>query len=161
MLREIDEAILNRFERFSHWTQRAFGWSSGHWIKVVCVLLVAGYGYDLTVRFSALKVLPVLVILILWSLVYLEGDRRAKEEVAAESIPRNSMAADGVMRAVRFGLLLLGIMFPPINVFYLMNLCPPCALYFLAVTDLPQSPSRLRQWLDSFGDAGQPAEAMR
>jgi len=46
MLREIDEAMLNRFERFSHWTQRAFGWSSGHWAKTVTVVTAVSYSVD-------------------------------------------------------------------------------------------------------------------
>lgn len=160
MLREIDEAILNRFERFSHWTQRAFGWSSGHLAKAALVVMVIADSVDAVVDRNWLKcVLVVYVIGIAFTVWWRWADKEAR---VGEMVFRHWSVA--VLRWTRLLLLAMSTLLIALPSLHFSDLgC--CALlsflYFIAVTDLPQSPSRLRQWLDSFGDAGQPAEVVR
>jgi hypothetical protein len=159
MLREIDEAMLNRFERFSHWTQRAFGWSSGYWAKTVTVVTVVSYSVDVVANYHWLK--SVLVVWVIGASLTTWWRWADKEVMVGEAAFRHwSVDALWWLRLC----LLVACVLPIASLSLDFSDLGCCAtfsfFYFLAVTDLPQSPSRLRQWLDSFGDTGQPAEVV-
>ncbi len=159
-----DDWIINKFEKFCHWTQKLVGLNSVFWGRGCVIYSATLFSFDTAFPDPSDKpsawrwVLFGLVVLIYLLLYHDLGNKRPKiGEVITVNIYRHTW------RMTRY-----------VNIFFLppevcasifkfhrpsINLTYALALYFLAVDDLPSQPSKLRLWLESLSLQPLPSDA--
>lgn len=145
MLHQFDQLILDKFERFSHWTQRMAGIKSNLW--AILNLLVsmafalrdmAAPGHDLAYR--TLGWLGIFCAM--WILHRMKNKPERPEFM-------NEQKALWWFRVAYLSLVLVGVA----NHWQRKDFSSEfllIAFYFEACDDLPPSKSRLRQWVEGF-----------
>lgn len=156
MLRMVDDFVLNKFERLSHWLQRTFGITSTRSARFILCSGALFFIHRAAVGEWADKAIGLYMLLLSAAAIY-----------SSSMVERFGATSDkGYMNEMREScwkwrvFMLLSF---PLCLFRITSMncgfcCFLAATYFLAVTDLPAAPSRFRQWLDSFSAA--PMEAV-
>jgi len=147
MLQKLDQFILDKFERFSHWTQRTVGITSATWMRVF-ILLASLFlikqaftaGWLLRAGFA----LMLIIFAIRYSMITKREAGSGREEATA-----NPLKAQPEIRL--WGLLIIAVTLPidlpDFDFWYDLSVVME---YFAACDDLPPSKTKLRQWLESF-----------
>ncbi len=155
MLQKLDQFILDKFERFSHWTQRTVGITSATWMRVF-ILLASLFlikqafvsGWLLRAGFA--------LVLIIFAIRYSMFTKQ-EPETDGERIAANLLKVQPEIRL--WGLLVIAmtlpIDLPDFDFWYDLSVVVE---YFAACDDLPPSKSKLRQLIESFNSTPEPAQ---
>lgn len=141
----IDSWIVGRFERFSHWTQKTWGWDSVTWLRIMRTAEVAAlvrqimagspykYAYWVIIGLCALDIITE-------GIKHLAGSGLANRRKHEPFCQVQRLAGVVIMCCVVYGdVKTLNFWFEFSNI----------ANYFGAVEDLPPGVSRLRKFVES------------
>lgn len=147
MLQKLDQFILDKFERFSHWTQRTVGITSATWMRVF-ILLASLFLIKQAFVSGWLLRAGCAFMLVIFAIRYSNLTKQEKD-ADGEEITANPLKAQTSVRLV--GLVVIAmtlpIDLPNFDFWYDLSVVVE---YFAACDDLPPSKTKLRQWLESF-----------
>jgi len=155
MLQKLDQFILDKFERFSHWTQRVAGITSAHWTQFAFLMAVL-YAIKEAME-SDWGVRIIIALNIIW---FIKGyhDASKKDSLEGNEATANVLKLP-VFAAFRIVIFFVGLIALPraiiSNQFYFIFMV--LAWYFEACDDLPPSKSKLSQLIESFNSTPEPA----
>ncbi len=144
-LRCIDEFLIGKFERFSHWTQRWFGATSASWERLfLCLTIVqfvlGRFHWDGAGKFFAV------LLFISWLARFTTSLWRTPPSIGHESVRNANRLREREARPFFF--ILAMIFFLPIDILTgdtLWFQCSQIATYFAVCDDLPKGRSKARR----------------